>query len=169
MEGGTGGTPRQAEAKRFGETPLGLAVGVIIMLALLAGAILLAKSLFEGPRINPGPHPSWLSTVFRSRGVVGAVRIAIIFAAGYVVISICALIGGRQWLSRVGPLEVSRSGAVLDAMREKQAGDLAETRDEMDRLRIRLSQSTGTQEKASETAIQALEYTARMADEEEKD
>lgn len=169
MQRGTGEASTQAEAKAFGETPLGIALGAIIILALLAGAVLLAKSLFEGPRINPGAHPSWLSTVFRSRGVVGAVRIAIIFAAGYIVISVCALIGGRQWLSRVGPLEVARSVTALDAVRETLDGDLAEARREIAQLRTRLSETTGDEGKASKTVTKALEHTARMADEEEKD
>ena len=39
--------------------------------------------------------------------MVASIRIAILFAAAFVVLSVVALISRRQWLTRVGPVEVS--------------------------------------------------------------
>ncbi|HET7122405.1 MAG TPA: hypothetical protein VFI17_14280 [Solirubrobacterales bacterium] len=52
-------------------------------------------------------HPSFIDTVLASRAVVAAIRLAIIFAAAFVVASVVALTGRRQWLTRVGPVQVS--------------------------------------------------------------
>lgn len=58
------------------------------------------------PTPDPEP-PDFIDTVLASRAVVAAIRIAIIFAALSVVLSVIALISRRQWLTRVGPVEVS--------------------------------------------------------------
>ena len=159
------GTVSDADGKKSAFERIGQAVGVVVVLGLLAAAGFLAASLFEGPKIHPGPHPSWISTVFTSRGVVGAVRIAIIFAAGYAVISICALIGGRQWLSRVGPLEVAQSVKGIVAEREKLASDLGEARETIDRLEGRLTETTQAYEDAAESLNQLLEHLDRLGNE----
>jgi hypothetical protein len=143
---------------------LGQGLGFIIVIALLVVAVILVVGLFRGPKINPGPHPSWLATIFSSRSVVGAVRIAIIFAAAYLVASVCALIAGRQWLTRVGPVEVASSVKGLASERDQLASDLAEARDTIDRLEGRLSETTQVYEETAKTLNQTLEYIATMAD-----
>jgi hypothetical protein len=59
----------------------------------------------------PAPRqPDFIDTVLASRAVVVSIRIAIIFAALFLVLSVSALISRRQWLSRVGPVEVEEVG-----------------------------------------------------------
>jgi hypothetical protein len=162
------GEPEEPDApdgpKSLGEKT-GQVLGFIVVIGLLVAAGFLGVSLFLGPKINPGPHPSWLATLFSSRGVVGAVRIAIIFAAAYLVVSVCALIAGQQWLTRVGPLEVASSVKGLAAERDKLASDLAEARDTIDQLEDRLTETTRLYEEAAQTLNQALEYIGTMAEE----
>jgi hypothetical protein len=70
--------------------------------------------------LAPAPTPSqpdFIDTVFASRAVVAAIRIAIVFAALFLVLSVAALIVRRQWLTRVGPVEVEKV-EVLDAKSE---------------------------------------------------
>jgi hypothetical protein len=131
----------------------------------------LIVSLFLGPKIDPGPHPGWLATIFASRGVVGAVRIAIIFAAAYVTISVCVLIGSRKWLTRVGPVEVAESARGFDAESGSLSDDLAAARDTIDGLETRLGAASQARDDALEELRSALEDVARMThreDEKEK-
>jgi hypothetical protein len=66
----------------------------------------------------PAPmQPDFIDTVLASRAVVVAIRIAIVFAALFLVLSVAALIVRRQWLTRVGPVEVEKV-EVLDAKSE---------------------------------------------------
>ena len=51
--------------------------------------------------------PDFIDTILASRAVVAAIRITLIFAAVFVVLSVAALATQRRWLVRVGPLEVS--------------------------------------------------------------
>jgi hypothetical protein len=60
--------------------------------------------------LAPAPasrEPGFIDTVLASRAVVASIRIAIVFAAAFVVLSVVALIANRQWLTRVGPVEVT--------------------------------------------------------------
>jgi hypothetical protein len=51
-------------------------------------------------------QPDFIDTILASRAVVVAIRVAIIFAVMFVVLSVVALIARRQWLTRIGPVEV---------------------------------------------------------------
>lgn len=55
----------------------------------------------------PPESPGFIDSVLNSDAVVAAIRLALIFAAVYVVASVVALISRRQWLARVGPVHVS--------------------------------------------------------------
>lgn len=63
--------------------------------------------------------PSFVDTVLASRAVVAAIRLAIIFAAAFIVISVVALVVRRQWLTRIGPVQVSEQ--VSDLVAENAA------------------------------------------------
>lgn len=76
-----------------------IALTLVISLAI-ADAVL-------APTPAPG-QPDFIDTVLASRAVVAAVRIAIVFAALFVVLSVAALIVRRQWLARIGPVEVEK-------------------------------------------------------------
>lgn len=60
--------------------------------------------------LAPAPvskSPDFIDTILASRAVVAAIRITLIFAAIFVVLSVAALTTQGRWLVRVGPLEVS--------------------------------------------------------------
>ncbi len=53
------GTPDEAASSRsWSEGAIGQGLGFFIVIALLVAAGFLAATLFEGPKINPGSHPS---------------------------------------------------------------------------------------------------------------
>jgi|GEM_PF-6776670 len=56
-------------------------------------------------------HPGLIDAVLASRAVMAAVRLAIVLAGAYIVISVNALITQRRWLVRVGPVQVSETNA----------------------------------------------------------
>jgi uncharacterized protein YlxW (UPF0749 family) len=88
---------------------------------------------------TPAPHqPSFIDTILARRAAVAAIRIAIVFAAGFLVLLVIALARQRRWLTRVGPVEVSE--------------EVVDLRKEIQRFEKKL--------KAADEAIEALESTA---------
>lgn len=85
---------------------------------------------------TPAPeHPGFVDAVLASRAVIAAIRLAIIFAAAFVVGSVVALAGQERWLTRVGPVEVSD----LDAVNQRRGERLARTLETIDKLRQQLA------------------------------
>ena len=81
-------------------------VGAAVLLALVAAAALAVKQIY--PRTLPAAsNPSFVDNIFDSRVVILLIRVALIFAAGYVVISVVGLIVGRRWLAELGPFKAS--------------------------------------------------------------
>jgi uncharacterized protein YlxW (UPF0749 family) len=77
--------------------------------------------------LSPAPvptHPDFIDTVFASRAVVVAIRIALVFAALFVALSVIALITQRRWLTRVGPVEVSEELPRLVAENQRLKDEL---------------------------------------------
>jgi len=97
-------------AERLGRI---LAVPLLLILLGLAAYALADAILADSPTPE---NPGFLDSVLASKAVVAAVRIAIIFGAAYVVISVVALIVRRRWLTRVGPVQVDEevSGLVSE-------------------------------------------------------
>ncbi|HEX6153508.1 MAG TPA: hypothetical protein VFZ19_08310 [Solirubrobacterales bacterium] len=73
----------------------------------------------------PAPEqPDFIDAVFASRAVVAAIRIAIVFAALFVALSVTALIAQRRWLTRLGPVEVSEEVSNFRAEIQRLEEDL---------------------------------------------
>lgn len=85
--------------------------------------------------------PGFIDTVLASRAVVAAIRLALIFAGAYVVISVVALIVRRQWLTRVGPVEVSEQVSDIDAENKRLLESLENARETIDNLKQDLAAS----------------------------
>lgn len=83
------------------------AAALILVISLAVADAALA------PTPAPG-QPDFIDTILASRAVVVAIRIAVVFAAAFLVLSVVALIARRQWLTRVGPVEVSRRVSDLE-------------------------------------------------------
>ncbi|HEU5061990.1 MAG TPA: hypothetical protein VFT79_02415 [Solirubrobacterales bacterium] len=90
--------PDQERKSRYAHA-VWVALTVVISLAI-ADALL-------APTPAPG-QPDFIDTIIASKAVVVAIRVAIVFAAVFLVLSVIALIVRRQWLTRVGPVEVEK-------------------------------------------------------------
>jgi hypothetical protein len=99
---------------------------------------------------TPAPQrPDFVDALFASRAVVAAIRIAIVFAAGFLVLSVIALVAQRRWLTRVGPVEVS--GRVSDLRVENQ----------------RLEEEVGLAHQAVEDLERKVAYSQQVIDREQ--
>jgi hypothetical protein len=81
----------------------------------LAGILLLAAAgiyAMGDAVLAPAPtpeHPGFVDAVLASRSALAAIRLSVIFAGAFVVVSVVALISQRRWLTRVGPVQVSET------------------------------------------------------------
>lgn len=91
--------------------------------------------------LTPTPvpeHPGFVDAVLASRAVMAAIRLAIVFAGAFLVLSVIALVAQRRWLVRVGPVQVSETNADGRPMKE----DAGEALRALDILRQQLSHFT---------------------------
>jgi hypothetical protein len=118
----------QTTIERLGSV-LGRLLAVPALLVLfIAGLYAVGDAVLSSA---PSPrNPGFVDSVLASGAVLAAVRLAIIAAAGYVVSSVVALVARRQWLTRVGPVEVSARVSDLEAENTvlRDALDSAEAR-----------------------------------------
>lgn len=89
---------------------------VTVLLLALIGYASVDATLTGGPAST---DPDFIDLLLASDSVLAAVRMAIIAASTYLVLSVVALITRRQWLTRVGPVEVSEH--VSEVLRENAA------------------------------------------------
>jgi hypothetical protein len=125
---------------------LGPLLAIPAVLALVAAAIYAIGDAVLAPAPTPD-DPGFVDTILGSRAVVAAVRLAVISAGAFVVASVVALIARGQWLTRVGPVQVSdinaerqrlekslgKTGETVDSMRQamREANDLLERTDQV--------------------------------------
>jgi hypothetical protein len=67
--------------------------------------------------------------------VVASIRLAIIFAGVFVVVSVVALTVRGQWLTRVGPVQVSEPVSEMGAEMQRLKGSLDRVDETMDSMR----------------------------------
>jgi hypothetical protein len=138
------------------------ALGVLLALGIGAVAVVF-RAVSSGP-ISTEQNP--LNTIFASRYIVASCRIAILFAAGYVVLSIIARIRAGEWLSRVGPVEVSASVLTVTRERDELAEALGEALQENDLLQANVQELTEHAETLDAYLNSVLEWVSSQADEE---
>jgi hypothetical protein len=98
-------------------------IGIAVLLALVAAAVLAATQIYPN-KLPATKNPSFVDNIFDSRVVILLIRVALIFAAGYVVISVVGLIVGRRWLAELGPFKASEPIARLEHGAEALEKDL---------------------------------------------
>jgi hypothetical protein len=113
---------------RWGQR-LGPLLAVPAVLVLVAAAIYAIGDAVLAPAPTPD-DPGFVDTILGSRAVVAAVRLAVISAGAFIVSSVIALIARGQWLTRVGPVQVSDINAERQRI-EKSLGKYDETVDSM--------------------------------------
>jgi hypothetical protein len=132
---GKGGWPSGRWARRLG---IAVAVGALVVI-VAAGVYAVGDAI-----LSPAPiarSPGFVETVLASRAVVASIRIAVIFAAAFIVISVVALVAKRQWPTRIGPVQFADQVSGLDEENEQLRKSLENARDEVYCLRLDLAGS----------------------------
>ncbi|MGO9320253.1 MAG: hypothetical protein ACLQBY_05565 [Solirubrobacteraceae bacterium] len=137
------------------------AIGVVVLAALVAAAVLAVIQIYPH-KLPTTANPSFVDNIFDSRVVILVVRVSLIFAAGYIVISVVGLIVGRRWLSQLGPFKASDPIARLDKSAEALESDLQEAVDTIQDLEQRLVESDEALGKAQTDIGSLLDYIDTM-------
>jgi uncharacterized coiled-coil protein SlyX len=145
-------SPPQTEDEK---PPIWQIVVVVVVLAALIAAATLAVVQIYPHQLPSTKNPSFVDNIFDSRVVILVVRVALMFAAGYVVISVVGLIVGRRWLAELGPFKASEPIARLDRSTEALETDLADALETVEALEERLVESDDALGRAR-SAIAAL-------------
>ncbi len=122
-------------------------IGVVMVAALAAAAVLAVIQIYPH-KLQTTANPSFIDNIFDSRIVILGVRVALIFAAGYIVISVVGLIIARRWLAQLGPFKASDPIARLDNNAQLLESDLQEAVDTIQDLEQRLVESDESLSKA---------------------
>jgi hypothetical protein len=122
-------------------TRLGQIMVLPILLLLATGTVYAVVDAVTANRPEP-QNPTFLDTIIASDAVVAAIRIGVIAAAAFVVISVFALIGRRQWLTGFGPVRAEESVSELNAAYQLQTVQLYEAQQIIDDLEQRLNTTT---------------------------
>jgi hypothetical protein len=119
---------------------LGVAMAAVALVVLAAaGAYAVGDAILAPTPISNSP--GFVETVLASRAVVASVRIAVIFAAAFVVASVVALVARGQWPTRIGPVQVAEQVSGLDAENQRLKESLDNARDTVDNLKSDLAES----------------------------
>ena len=125
--------------ERWGER-LGVLLVVPTLLVLFAAGVYAIGDAVLAPTPTP-EQPGFVDTVLASRSVVAGIRLAIIFAGAFVVVSVVALIARGQWLTRVGPVQVSEQVSGIDAENKRLKESLETARETIDNLKQDLAET----------------------------
>jgi hypothetical protein len=132
-------------------------LGVLLLVVLLVLAGLVVVEIFPH-HVSNAKDPSFVDNIFANQFVLMFVRVALIAAAIYVVVSVIALMGGRRWLSELGPFKVSDPIARLDSSARLLQNELQEAVDTIQELEGRLVESDETLAKAQGDIGTLLDY-----------
>jgi hypothetical protein len=141
-------------------------IGVVVLAALLVAAGFAVAQIYPN-KLPTTKNPSFVDNIFDSRIVILLVRVALIFAAGYVVISVVGLIVGRRWLAELGPFKASEPIAQLNQSAEALEKDLGEALQTIESLEERLLESDKTLAEANGHIGALLDHIGTMEAEKE--
>lgn len=132
---------QQQEQKQSGWA---IAAAICLIAGVVIGGVFLVKAITPG-KVSTGNNPSFIDNIVDDRTLLVMIRIALLFGATYVVISVVGLISGQRWLEQLGPLKVSSKKPVrtIDNEAERLRTELGSAVDTIETLRTRLAESDG--------------------------
>jgi septal ring factor EnvC (AmiA/AmiB activator) len=130
-------------------------VAIVAVVVALVGAAL--YSIYP-QKLATEKNPSFVAEIFHSRAVIVMVRIAVLFAAVYVVASAVGLMAGRRWLTQLGPFRAAEPIAKLDDAAERLEEDLKDALGTIDDLSTSLEESDHALQKAHDDIASLLDY-----------
>ena len=137
------------------------AVGIAVLLGLAALVVVWVVEAFPH-HVRNGKNPNFLDNIFANPVVLATVRITLLAAAVYVVVSVFALMGGRRWLSEFGPVKTTEPIANLDQSAQALESDLAEALETVEDLEQRLAESDAALADARTDIANLLDHVDTM-------
>jgi hypothetical protein len=118
-------------------------LGILLFGVLLSFSGLVAVEIFPH-NVQNARNPSFVDNIFANPAVLMAVRIALVGGAVYVLVSVVALMGGRRWLSELGPFKATAPITRLDESAVAMEADLGDALETIEDLEQRLQDSDAT-------------------------
>ena len=143
-------------------------VAVLILLLLAAGIVFAVVGIYPH-QVPTTKNPSFIDNIFASRVVILATRIALMFAAAYVAVSVVGLIASRRWLSQIGPFKASDPIAQLDRSTETLEEGLQDAVETIGDLECRLIDSDDALAKGQDDIELLLEHIDTIEREQKED
>jgi hypothetical protein len=127
---------------------LGTIFGVLVIVGTLVGGAVVLYRIYP-ENVQEKANPGFIDNIFGSNLVVFAARLTLLsaglvlaFAGGYIVLSIVSWIKHRQWLTKMGPFEVSREAIEqLQGVVELWREHATEQANEIERLQGQLRET----------------------------
>lgn len=126
-----------------------------------AGSIvLIGYRVYVAGEIDASANP--LNTIFASRIVIGAVRIGILVALVYAVVSMMVWAMRGEFLTGAGPIQIGKSAKAAAEDRDRLAAQVAEDGRTIERLERELEDSAAALETTGKDLDSALAYIDRL-------
>lgn len=139
---------------------VGQALAALAVVVLPVLVVLVAIRTYTAGEIDPTVNP--VNTIFASRTVVGAVRIAILFAVVFLIVSLIAAAVRGQFLLQIGPVRLSESVRGVAADRDRLAADLSQAGRTIADLEGKLQDAVTQLDRTGEDLDLALEYIGTL-------
>jgi hypothetical protein len=140
------------------------ALSALRLSALLVTAALAGLAVVEAfpHHVKNAVNPDFVDNIVASSVVIFALRLAVFFAVVYVGVSVVGLIGGRRWLSQLGPFKASEPIARLDRNGGQLRGELEQAIDTAIDLDQRLAESAQSLTEAQADIERLLDRVDKM-------
>jgi hypothetical protein len=134
---------------------------VIFLVALSIGIVIVVIEILPH-HVKNATNPSFIDNIVANPIVIAALRLGLMFGVVYIAVSVVGLIGGRRWLSQLGPLKASDPIRELDKTAEGLKTELSRAIETIEDLEQRLSDSDGALAKARTDIAELLDHLDTM-------
>jgi hypothetical protein len=147
--------------QRSGANPALRALRLFVLLVTVALTALTVVEAFPH-HVETARNPGFVDDIVANPVVIFAIRLAVLFAVVYVGVSVVGLIGGRRWLSQLGPFKASEPIARLDSNGGQLRSELEQAIDTTIDLDQRLAESGRSLTEAQADIDRLLDRVDRM-------
>ncbi len=139
--------PASTEPQDSGANRAQQVLGIVVV---VGAAALLVFGIAEAfpHHVRNSANPNFVDNIVANSVVIFAIRLAVLFAVVYVGVSVVGLIGGRRWLTQLGPFKASEPIAQLDSNANLLQDELQDAVGTIEDLSQRLAESDQSLEKS---------------------
>lgn len=135
---------------------LGQLMALLAIVALPILTALICYHVYQAGKISADVNP--INTIFASRIVVGAVRIGILVALVYAIVSMIVWAMRGEFLTAAGPIQIGKSARAAAEDRDRLAEEVGEAGRTIAKLEQELEDVAGTLETTGQDLDAALAY-----------